>query len=143
MTRGQKTGTQARVLAAAIRTWATTNPDPSPPCARLQIRQPPTWSYTSTTDLTHQQHTRLLTLLRNDLANHHPGHSTPERAAAVIHGLITETAAASHRHITTADLVQAAPRIGRDRTWIASHITHLIDQGLLQETRHPNQFRIA
>ncbi|MGW0015395.1 hypothetical protein ACWDVX_37315 [Streptomyces tendae] len=143
MTQGRKEGTEARVLAAALRTWADIDHDPTPACVRLQIRQPPNWQLASTTNLTHQQHTRFLAFLRDDLANHHPAHSSPERSAHIIRGLITETAAAGHRHITSRDLVQAAPRIGRSRSWIAAHITHLVDQGVLHETRQPGRFRIA
>ncbi|MFI8942735.1 hypothetical protein [Streptomyces syringium] len=135
-------GTQAKVLAAALRNWATIDADPSPTVARLVIRQPPEWAYTATVNITGRQYKRVLAFLRDDLADEHPGRSTPERAAAVIDGLITEHRVAGHAHITTADLVEAAPRIGRTRTWIAAHIAELVDTGQLHETRRPQRFRL-
>ncbi|WP_329616455.1 hypothetical protein OG244_28415 [Streptomyces brevispora] len=136
-------GSRARVLAAALRTWTTIDNDLEPPVARIEIRYPPAWAFAATNSLTARQQTRLLAFLRDDLAENRPGHSTPERAAAVIDGLIAELAAAGRDRITTADLTQAAPRIGRSRTWIAAHITDLIDRGQLTETRRPDTFRIA
>lgn len=136
-------GSHAKVLAAAFRTWTTVDNDPEPPVARIEIRYPPAWAFASTNSLTARQQTRLLAFLRDDLAENRPSHSTPERAAAVINGLLTELAAAGRTRITTADLAEAAPRIGRSRTWIAAHITELLDSGHLQETRRPDTFRIA
>ncbi|MGW5291506.1 hypothetical protein [Streptomyces bacillaris] len=133
---------RAKVLAAALRTWTTVDNDPQPPVARLEIRYPPHWAFTHTNPITARQQARLLAFLRDDLAENRPTHSTPERAAAVIHGLLTEHAAAGRTRITTADLAQAAPRIGRSRAWIAAHITDLIDAGVLHETRRPDTFRI-
>ncbi|MGQ4733447.1 hypothetical protein ACUN3E_38035 [Streptomyces sp. Ju416(a)] len=135
-------GGRAKVLAAALRTWTTVDNDPQPPVARLEIRYPPHWAFASTNNITARQQTRLLAFLRDDLAENRPSHSTPERAAAVIHGLITEHVAAGHTRITTADLAEAAPRIGRSRTWIAAHITDLVDAGVLHETRRLDTFRI-
>ncbi|MEU1088933.1 hypothetical protein ABZ401_19220 [Streptomyces sp. NPDC005892] len=135
-------GSRARVLAAAFRTWTTVDNDPEPPVVRIEIRYPPHWAFASTNNLTARQQGRLLAFLRDDLAENRPDHSTPERAAAVVAGLITEHAAAGRSRITTADLADAAPRIGRSRTWIAAHITDLIDNGTLQETRRPDTFRI-
>ncbi|MFJ3141696.1 hypothetical protein ACIPJM_04495 [Streptomyces halstedii] len=136
-------GSRARVLAAALRTWTTVDSDPEPPVARIEIRYPPHWAFASTNPITARQQTRLLAFLRDDLAENRPSHSTPERAAAVITGLIAEHAAAGRTRITTADFADAAPRIGRSRTWIAAHITDLIDAGQLHETRRPGTFRIA
>ncbi|MGW2594786.1 hypothetical protein ACWCXC_31595 [Streptomyces sp. NPDC001515] len=133
----------AKVLAAALRTWTTIDNDPEPPVARLEIRYPPAWAFASTSNITAQQQSRLLDFLRDDLAENRPGHSTPERAAAVINGLLAEVAAAGRDRITTADLAEAAPRIGRSRTWIAAHVTDLIDEGRLTETRRPDTFRIT
>ncbi|MEV7654633.1 hypothetical protein AB0O39_10725 [Streptomyces anulatus] len=135
-------GSRAKVLAAALRTWTTVDNDTEPPVARLEIRYPPHWAFTSTNNITARQQGRLLAFLRDDLAENRPGHSTPERAAAIIHGLINERAAAGRTRITTADLAEAAPRIGRSRTWIAAYITDLIDAGQLHETRRPDAFRI-
>ncbi|MFV8127524.1 hypothetical protein [Streptomyces syringium] len=135
-------GTRARVLAAALRNWATIDADPSPAVARLVIRQPPEWEYTATVSITGRQYKRVLAFLRDDLADEHPGHSTPERAAAVIDGLVTEHRVAGHTHITTADLVEAAPRVGRSRTWIAAYVAELVDAGHLHETRRPQRFRL-
>ncbi|MYX14415.1 hypothetical protein GTY67_13515 [Streptomyces sp. SID8374] len=135
-------GGRAKVLAAALRTWTTVDNDPQPPVARLEIRYPPNWAFASTNPITARQQGRLLAFLRDDLAENRPTHSTPERAAAVIHGLIAEHAAVGHTRITTADLTEAAPRIGRSRTWIAGHITNLVDSGVLHETRRPDTFRI-
>jgi hypothetical protein len=118
-------GSRAKVLAAAFRTWTTVDNDPEPPVVRIEIRYPPHWAFASTNNLTVR-----------------PGHSTPERAAAVIHGLLAEVVAAGRTCITTADLADAAPRIGRSRTWIAAHVTDLIDNGTLGETRRPDTFRI-
>lgn len=136
-------GSRAKVLAAALRTWTTVDSDPEPPIARLEIRYPPAWAFASTNSITARQQQRLLAFLRDDLAENRPGYSTPERAARIIGGLLTELAAAGHAHITTADLAEAAPRIGRSRTWIAAHITDLIDAGRLVETRRPDTFRIV
>jgi hypothetical protein len=143
MKRTETDGSHARVLAAAFRTWTTVDNDPEPPVARIEIRYPPAWAFASTNSLTARQQSRLLAFLRDDLAENRPSHSTPERAARVIDGLLAEAAAAGRTRITTADLAEAAPRIGRSRTWIAAHITHLLDSGQLQETRRPDTFRIA
>ncbi|MGW3594991.1 hypothetical protein [Streptomyces sp. NPDC005167] len=136
-------GVHAKILAAAIRTWTTVDNDPEPPVVRIEIRYPPAWAFASTNNLTARQQKRLLAFLRDDLAENRPGFSTPERAAAVIGGLLAELAAAGRTRITTADLAEAAPRIGRSRTWIAAHITELIDDGRLIETRRVDTFRIA
>ncbi|MGX1632653.1 hypothetical protein ACWGUL_01145 [Streptomyces albidoflavus] len=141
-----KEGADARVLATALRTWATVSHHPTQQpieTARIQIRQPPNWEFAGTIPINHTQHQRLLGLLREDLAEHHPAHSTPERSADVINGLITELAVAGRTRLTTADLAAAAPRIGRSRAWIAEHINHLVDSGRLIETRKPDTFRIA
>ncbi|WP_143666735.1 MULTISPECIES: hypothetical protein [unclassified Streptomyces] len=135
-------GSRAKVLAAALRTWTIVDSDPEPTVARLEIRYPPHWAFASTNPITARQQGRLLAFLRDDLAENRPSHSTPERAAAVIHGLLAEHAAAGRDRITTADLTEAAPRIGRSRTWIAAHVTDLIDAGVLHETRRPDTFRI-
>ncbi|WP_069751612.1 hypothetical protein [Streptomyces sp. EN16] len=136
-------GSRAKVLAAALRTWTTVDNDPEPTVARLEIRYPPHWAFASTNPITARQQGRLLAFFRDDLAENRPSHSTPERAAAVIHGLLAERTAAGRDRITTADLTEAAPRIGRSRTWIAAHVTDLIDTGVLHETRRPDTFRIA
>ncbi|MGQ4353188.1 hypothetical protein [Streptomyces drozdowiczii] len=132
----------AKVLAAALRTWTTADGDPEPSVARLEIRYPPAWAFAATNSLTARQQQRLLNFLRDDLAENRPGYSTPERAATIIDGLLAEATAAGRDRITTADLAEAAPRIGRSRSWIAAHITDLIDNGRLTETRRPNTFRI-
>lgn len=136
-------GTKARVLAAALRNWATVDIDPTPTVARLQVRQPPDWGYATTVDISDRQYKRVLAFLRDDLIENRPGYSTPERAARIITALLAERRAAGHTQLTTADLVDAAPRIGRSRAWIAAHITDLIDAGHLAETRRPGVFRIA
>lgn len=143
MNHGKKDYHHARVFAAALTNWIALNPDDSPPATRLDIRQPPNWTHTATLTLTERQQQRILTVLRNDLAENRPGYTTPERAAQIIDGLLTELAAAGRTRITTADLVEAAPRIGRSRRWIADHITTLLDNGRLAETRRPNTFRIT
>lgn len=136
-------GKQARVLAAAIRNWATIDHDPSPTTARIQIRQPPEWQYAGTINITEQQVNRLLSLLRHDLAEQNPGLSSPDRAAAVIHALLTERRTAGHTTIHVRDLVDAAPRIGRPAAWVAAHLNHLVDTGQIEETWRPSVFRIA
>ncbi|MFJ2676376.1 hypothetical protein [Streptomyces sp. NPDC087525] len=136
-------GSRAKVLAAAFRTWTTVLGDPEPAAARMEIRYPPDWAFAATVSITARQQKRLLGFLRDDLAENRPGYSTPDRAATVIDGLLAELAAAGRTRITTADLAEAAPRIGRSRTWIAAHITDLIDGGRLAETRRPGIFRIA
>lgn len=138
----QDDGTKARVLAAALNNWARIDADLTPTVARLQIRQPPSWGYASTVDISDRQYKRVLAFLRDDLIENRPGYSSPERAAKVVAGLLAEHRAAGRTRLTTADLVEAAPRIGRSRTWIAAHITELIDAGQLQETRRPGIFRI-
>ncbi|MFF8829312.1 hypothetical protein [Streptomyces sp. NPDC015131] len=143
MKRAETDGVHAKILAAALRTWTTADNDPEPPVARIEIRYPPAWAFASTSNLTARQQSRLLTFLRDDLAENRPAYSTPERAAAVIKGLLAEAAADGRTRITTADLAEAAPRIGRSRSWIAAHITQLIDSGQLHETRRPDTFRIA
>jgi hypothetical protein len=55
------------------------------------------------------------------------------------HGTTPGSAPAS----AAADLIAAAPRIGRPRGWIASHLSTLVDAGRLEETRRPGVFRIA
>lgn len=143
MNPSEEGGTKARVLAAALRNWATVDADPAPTVARLEIRQPPTWGYLGTTNLTDRQYKRVLAFLRDDLIENRPGYSSPERAAAVIEGLLRELVAAGQARVTTTDLVDTAPRIGRSRTWIAAHITDLIDTGRLRETRRADTFDIA
>lgn len=139
----QDDGTKARVLAAALRNWATIDADLTPTVARLQVRQPPAWGYAATVDISDRQYKRVLAFLRDDLIENRPGYSTPERAATVVAGLLAEHRAAGRNTLTAADLNEAAPRIGRSRTWIAAHITTLIDAGQLIETRRPGTFRIA
>jgi hypothetical protein len=139
----QDDGTKARVLAAALRNWATVDADLTPAVARLQIRQPPAWGYATTVDISDRQYKRVLAFLRDDLIENRPGYSSPERAAAVVAGLLDEHRAAGRTTLTAADLNEASPRIGRSRTWIAAHITELTDAGQLQETRRPGVFRIA
>lgn len=135
---------RARVLLTALRTWATIDrPDNAPTAARIQIRATPDWQYAGTVDITTDQYQRLLRLLRDDLAEHHPGHSSPDRAARVINSLLGELLAAGHGHVTSRDLVAAAARIGRPRTWIATHIAGLIESGRLIETRRAGRWRIA
>ena len=138
----QEDGTKARVLAAARRNWATTDADHTPTVARITIRQPPHGGHAATIGISDRQYKRVLGFLRDDLIENRPGYSTPERAAQVIDGVIAEHRAAGYTRLTTADLVDAAPRIGRSRAWIAAHITHLIDTGALAETRRPGTFRI-
>jgi hypothetical protein len=136
-------GSRAKVLAAAFRTWTTVDNDPEPAAARIEIRYPPDWAFASTTSITARQQKRLLDFLRADLAENRPGYCTPERAEQVIAGLLAELAAAGRTRITTADLAEAAPRVGRSRTWIAEHITELVDRGQLAETRRADTFRIT
>lgn len=136
-------GTKARVLASALRNWATVDADQAPTVARLEIRQPPTWAYATTVNISDRQYKRVLAFLRDDLIENRPGYSTPERAATVIEGVLRELVAAGRIRITAADLVEAAPRIGRSRSWIATHITDLIDTGRLRETRRADTFDIA
>lgn len=143
MNRTKDAGAQARVFAAALRTWATIDADDSPTAVRVEVRQPPDWKYAATVNLTSRQHHRLLAFMRDDLAENRPGYSSPSRAAAVVGGLLAELAAAGYTRVTTADLVDAAPRIGRSRSWIAAHVTDLVDDGHLIETRRPGVFRIA
>ncbi|GGX40497.1 hypothetical protein [Streptomyces noursei] len=136
-------GTKARVLAAALRNWATVDADMDPTVARLEVRQPPTWAYAATVNISDRQYKRVLAFLRDDLIENRPGYSTPERAADVVEALLQELLAAGRICVTTADLVEAVPRIGRSRTWIAAHITELIDSGRLRETRRTDTFNIA
>ncbi|MFH9225922.1 hypothetical protein [Streptomyces lydicus] len=136
-------GAKARVLAAALRNWATVDADLAPTVARLEVRQPPTWGYAATVDISDRQYKRVLAFLRDDLIENRPGYSTPERAAAVVEALLRELVAAGQIRVTAADLVEAAPRIGRSRTWIAAHITDLIESGRLRETRRADTFDIA
>lgn len=143
MNRMKDAGARARVFAAALRTWSTIDADDSPTAVRLDVRQPPDWKYAATVNLTVRQHGRLLAFLRDDLAENRPGYSSPSRAAAVIGGLLTELVADGRTRVTAADLVDAAPRIGRSRSWIAAHIADLVDDGRLLETRRPGVFRIA
>lgn len=136
-------GREARVLTAALRNWANLNTDPDPIAARIEIRQPPTWEYAGTINITSPQLHRLLGLLRDDLTEHHHGPSSPERAAAVIQALLTERRTAGHTTIHVRDLTEAAPRIGRPTAWIAAHLNQLADAGHIQETWRPSVFRIA
>ena len=136
-------GRQARVLAGALRNWAAIDADNGPTSARIQIRQPPDWDFVGTVNITDQQSHRILNLLRDDLTNNTPGLASPERAAAVIQDLITERRTAGHTTIHVRDLIAAAPRIGRPRTWIADHLNQLADSGELEETWRPSVFRIA
>ncbi|MDI5967152.1 hypothetical protein [Streptantibioticus silvisoli] len=136
-------GRQARVLGAALRNWASHTADPGPPAVRLQIRQPPDWSYVNAVDLTDDQYQRLLAFLRDDLTAYQPEpQPSPGSATRAFDGYLAELRVAGHTRLTAAELLDAAPRVGRSRTWIAQHVTHLIDTGQLRETRRPGVFRI-
>ncbi|MFI0914329.1 hypothetical protein [Streptomyces abikoensis] len=135
-------GVQARIFATALRTWAGIDVEEAPTAVRLEIREPPAWEYAGVINLTNCQQERILKLLRGELAENRPGYSSPERAAAVIQGLLTERRLAGRTHVDASDLVEAAPRIGRSRKWIAAHITELIEAGHLRETRRPARFRL-
>lgn len=136
-------GREARVLTAALRHWAALDTDPAPTAVRLQIRQPPNWEYAGTINITHAQADRILGLIRDDVTAHTPRTATPEHAAAAIQALLAEHRAAGHTTIHAHDLVQAATRIGRSRTWIAEHLNDLADSGQIAETWRPHTFRIA
>jgi hypothetical protein len=136
-------GRQARVLAGALRNWAAIDTDNGTTAARIQIRQPPEWGFVGTINITDQQTHRILELLREDLTNNTPHLASPERAAAVIHALITERRTAGHTTIHVRDLIAAAARIGRSNAWIAAHLGDLADQGEIEETWRPSVFRIA
>jgi len=136
-------GRQARVLTAALRNWAALDTTPGPTAVRIQIRQPPTWEYAGTINITDQQTHRILNLLRDDITTHTPHPASPERAAAVIQGLLTERRAAGHTTIHVQDLTAAAARIGQPNAWIAEHLNQLADTGQIAETWRPSVFRIA
>ncbi|WP_436755413.1 hypothetical protein [Streptomyces sp. URMC 124] len=129
-------------MTIALRTWADDDPHDAPTTARLAIRTPPDWEHVGVVNLTHRTQQRILGLLRRDIAEQHPGPTSPQRAAAIIDGLLAEHRAAGRTHIRATDLVSAAPRIGRSRAWIAEHITRLVDAGYLQETWRPGRFRL-
>lgn len=134
----------AQVLGFALRTWATLNEsDHTPVVARLQVRQPPGWGHVETVDLTGRQCLRIRDFLRNDLAEYNPGHRTREEAAAVVETVLHEITLEGRNKVTAADLVAAAPRIGRSRAWIAAHVSELVDAGRLVETCRPGVFRIV
>lgn len=136
-------GRHARILAGALRNWAAIDTDNGPTATRIQIRQPPDWSYAATINLTEDQTHRILGLLRHDITANTPGLATPERAAAVINDLLTARRTAGHTTIHVRDLIEAAPRIGRPAAWIAAHLNDLADTGHIQETWRPSVFRIA
>lgn len=130
----QQNGKRARVLASALAAWATTGPD-GPATARLVIRQPPDWTYVSTVGLTPGQTSRVLRLLRDDLA----AHRRPEQA---LDAYIDQLRAAGRTRIGPADLAPAAHHIGQTTGWLAARLTHLADQGHIRETWRPGTYRI-
>ncbi|MEU8469576.1 hypothetical protein AB0F30_16910 [Streptomyces sp. NPDC029006] len=136
-------GRQARILTAALRNWAALDTTHAPTAARIQIRQPPTWEYAGTINITSDQTNRLLGLIRDDVTTHTPHPTSPEQAATAIQALLTERRAAGHTTIHARDLIEAATRIGRPRAWIADHLNHLADTGQIAETWRPSVFRIA
>jgi hypothetical protein len=136
-------GRHARVLTAALRNWAALDTTHTPTAARIQIRQPPTWEYVGTINITDTQVDRILSLIRDDVTAHTPHLASPEHAAAAIQALLAERRAAGHTTIHARDLTEAAARIGRPRAWIADHLNQLADTGQIQETWRPSVFRIA
>lgn len=134
-------GSRARVLGAALRNWAAHTADPTPPVARLQIRQPPDWSYVNAVNLTEQALTGLPARRPHRLPARAAIQSRPRHPR--LRRLPRRTARRRpHPPDGRADLLDAAPRVGRPRAWIAAHVTHLINTGQLRETRRPGVFRI-
>jgi hypothetical protein len=133
---------RAAVLAAALHSWATTTSDNSPPIARLVVRQGPTWEHISTTNLTSDQITRIITVLRTDLIPDPSRPATAVQASAAVDQLLAEWRAEGRKVIRPEDFIEALPRIGRSREWLAHHLVHLADAGYLRETRRPGTYRL-
>ncbi|MFD5319346.1 hypothetical protein [Streptomyces sp. NPDC127098] len=134
----------ARVLAAALRAWTNPTPPPDTAAARLVIRQPDDWAHTATINLTSGHTDRLIGLIRRDVADHTPRTCTPEQAAEAIRHHLAYCLAAGHHAIRHADLLDLASRTGQSKTWLAHHITELIDGGHLRETWwRPGTYRIT
>lgn len=130
----------AAVLTAALRSWATANPDPADPTIRIEFRGAPTWAPTGKTNLTPGQADRLLYLLREDLAP--PRRNTPTQAAVAVDQLLAEWRAEGRTRIRPTDLIAQLPRIAQSRAWLAEHLVHLTDAGYLTETRRPGVYRL-
>lgn len=130
------------VLAVALRGWATVTAEASAePSTRLVIREAPSWSEVGIQQLTDRQADRLLSLLRADLMPTAP--RTSVQAAAAVDQILAEWRAEGRRSITVADWVAVLSRIGRDRQWLAAHLTHLADAGYLYETRQLGVYRLS
>jgi hypothetical protein len=130
----QQNGKRARVLGSALAAWANTGPA-EPATARLVIRQPPDWTYVRTVGLTAGQTSRILRLLRDDLAHR----ERPERA---LDAYLDQMRAAGRTRLRADDLAAAAHRIGQTTAWLAARLTHLADQGHIRETWRPGTYRI-
>lgn len=131
---------RAAVLAAALHSWNTTTSDGADASARVVIRQSPDWQHLGAEDLTDQQITRLLDVLRGDLIQ--PGPATPMQAAAAVDQILAEWRAEGRSTVRPGDWMAVLPRIGRSRSWLAAHLVHLIDGGYLHETRRPGTYRL-
>jgi hypothetical protein len=131
---------RAAVLAAALHHWSTATRDAEPTAGRLVVREAPDWQHLGTQDLTRGQITRLLGLLRDDLAI--PTPTTPVQAGAAVDQILAEWRAERRRTIRPADWIAVLPRIGRDHAWLAAHLVHLADAGYLRETRRPGTYRL-
>jgi hypothetical protein len=139
MTR-HRTPRTAAVLAAALNSWAATTRDNTQQIARLELRQAPTWSYTGKIALTEGQVVRLLDVLREDLVPPRP--NTPVQAAAAVDQILAEWRAAGRTLVRPRDLIDQLPRIAQPKAWLAAHLTALVDDGFLRETRRPGTYRL-
>ena len=127
---------RARVVAAALRTWATLRRTTTPPAVRVDVRQPERWSHVATIDLDDAGADRVLALLREDVAR------TPATLADHVDGWLTEQAAAGRTRVRARDLLDVAVRAGRTKSELAAHLAGLVDAGRLRETRRPGVFRL-
>ncbi|MFI7274111.1 hypothetical protein [Streptomyces sp. NPDC049879] len=133
----------ARVLAAALRAWTTPTP-PDQAAARLDIREPDTWSHTATVSLTPDRTDRLIGLIRRDVAERLPRICTPQQTAEAIEQHLAHRLAAGHHTVSHTDLLDIALRTGQTTHWLAAHLVALLDAGRLRETWwRPRTYRIT
>ena len=131
---------RAAVLAAALHSWTVATADTTPVGTQVVLREGPDWQWLATNPLTDSQVDRVIGFLRADLAV--PGPTTAVQAGAAVDQILAEWRAEGRKTVRPADFVEALPRIGRSRSWLAHHLVHLVDSKYLPETRRPGVYRL-
>lgn len=137
------TSTLARVLAAALRSWAHATRGAGRTATRLEVRATPDWDHTGTVNLTHGQTQRLVTFMRDDLDTHLPAPTDDTAAERLLDTHLDDLAAAGQHRIRPADLLDIAHRAGRPKAWAAEQVDRLEQAGRISSRRwRPGVYRI-